>query len=86
MYFLMCLVTVQWLRTHFHSSKDRYYLSLNLGLHASYCPNFVTFFDNDNKEIFQGNRDVRTGLWMVDLRTLSTATAGGTNQSASAAI
>ena len=59
---------------------------VNLGLHASYCSNFVTFFDNDNKEIFQGNRDLRTGLWMVDLRTLSTATAGGTNQSASAAI
>ena len=59
---------------------------VNMGLHASYCSNFVTFFDRDNKEILQGNRDLRTGLWMVDLRTLSTATTGGTNQSASAAI
>ena len=59
---------------------------VNLGLHASYCSNFVTFFDCDNKEIFQGNRDLRTGLWMVDLRSLSTATASGTHHSASAAI
>ena len=58
---------------------------VNMGLHASYCSNFVTF-DCDSKEVFQGNRNLRTGLWMVDLRTLSTATIGGTNQSASAAI
>ena len=59
---------------------------VNMGLHASYCSNSVTFFDCDNKEVFQGNRDLRTGLWMVDLKTLSTATTGGTNQSVSAAI
>ena len=59
---------------------------VNMGLHASYCANFVTFFDCDNKEIFQGNRDLRTGLWMVDLRSLSTATASGTHHSVSAAI
>ena len=59
---------------------------VNLGLHASYCSNFVTFFDRDEKAVVQGNRDLRTGLWMVDLRSLSTATASGTHQSASAAI
>jgi hypothetical protein len=59
---------------------------VNLGLHASYCSNFVTFFDCDEKAVVQGNRDLRTGLWMVDLRSLSTATASGTHQSASAAI
>ena len=59
---------------------------VNLGLHASYCSNFVTFCDRDNKDVFQGNRDLRTGLWMVDLRSLSTATASGAHHSASAAI
>ena len=59
---------------------------VNLGLHASYCSNFVTFFDRDEKAVVQGNRDLRTGLWMVDLRSLSTATSSGTHQSASAAI
>ena len=62
------------------------YQLVNMGLHASYCSNFVTFFDCDNKEIFQGNRDLRTGLWMVDLRNLSTSTASGKQYSASAAI
>ena len=59
---------------------------VNLGLHASYCSNFVTFYDRDNKDVFQGNRDLRTGLWMVDLRSLSTGTASGAHLSASAAI
>jgi hypothetical protein len=59
---------------------------VNLGLHVSYCANFVTFFDSEDKAVVQGNRDLGTGLWMVDLRSLSTATTGKTHQVASAAI
>ena len=59
---------------------------VNLGLHVSYCANFVTFFDSEDKAVVQGNRDLRTGLWMVDLRFLSTATKDKAHQVASAAI
>jgi hypothetical protein len=49
---------------------------VNVGLQVLYCADFVTGFDSDNNAVFQGDRDVRTGLWMVDLRTFSTAAAG----------
>ena len=41
---------------------------------------FVIGVDKTNKIIFQGDRDLNTGLWMVDLRSLSTATAGAAVQ------
>ena len=50
---------------------------VNLGLKVLYCSDFVTGFNKHDQPVFQGNRDVRTGLWMVDLRLLSTAAAGG---------
>ena len=59
---------------------------VSLGLHVAYCANFVTFFDSEDKAVVQGNRDLRTGLWMVDLRFLSTATKDKAHQVASAAI
>ncbi len=59
---------------------------VDLGLHTSYCSSFVTFFDCDNKEVLQSNCDDWTGLLIVALRSLSTATASGTHHSASAAI
>ena len=43
----------------------------DVGLQVTYCADFVTGFDIDNNAVFQGDRDVRTGLWMVDFRTLS---------------
>jgi hypothetical protein len=46
---------------------------INFGLKVLYCSDFVTGFDRHDKPVFQGNRDVKTGLWMVDLRSLSTA-------------
>lgn len=49
---------------------------VNVGLHIAHCKNFVTAFDNKENVIFQGNRDIRTGLWMVDLQLLK---APGTN-------
>ena len=52
---------------------------VKLGLRVIYCADFVTGFDSDNNTVFQGDRDVSTGLWMVDLRTLSTAAAGWTD-------
>jgi len=59
---------------------------VNLGLHVSYCANFVTFFDREDKVVVQGNRDLRTGLWMVDLRSMSTTITGESHQVASAAV
>ena len=53
---------------------------VNFGLKVLYCSDFVTGFDKHDKPVFQGNRDVHTGLWMVDLRSLSTA---GSAQAAS---
>jgi Reverse transcriptase (RNA-dependent DNA polymerase) len=52
---------------------------VNVGLQVLYCADFVTGFDSDNNAVFQGDRDVRTGLWMVDLRTFSRAAAGVTS-------
>ena len=43
---------------------------VHVGLHVTYCKNFVTAFDNKDDIILQGNRDIRTGLWMVDLQSL----------------
>ena len=57
---------------------------VNLGLRVTYCADFVTGFDRDNETIFQGKRNMRTGLWMVDLRTLSMTNTRG--ETASAAI
>ena len=45
---------------------------VNVGLHLVYCKNFVTAFDNKDNVIFQGKRDMLTGLWMVDLQLLTT--------------
>ena len=63
---------------------------VNVGLHVTYCANFVTFFDKKDNIVFQGNRDVRNGLWMVDLRSMSTVTTGLNNlpstHSASSAV
>ena len=53
---------------------------INCGLKVLYCSDFVTGFDKRDKPVFQGNRDVQTGLWMVDLRSLSTAAAEGSAQ------
>jgi len=38
---------------------------VNLGLHASYCSNFVTFFDCDEKAVVQGNRDLQACGWWI---------------------
>ena len=46
---------------------------VNVGLHVTYCENFVTVFDIKENIILQGNRDIRTGLWMVDLQSLKRA-------------
>ena len=46
---------------------------VNVGLRVTYCADFVTGVDTANNTVFQGNRDDRTGLWMVDLRSLSTS-------------
>ena len=43
---------------------------VNVGLHLVYCKNFITAFDNKDNVIFQGKRDMRNGLWMVDLQLL----------------
>ena len=43
----------------------------------------MTGFDKRDKPVFQGNRDVQTGLWMVDLRSLSTAAAEESAQAVS---
>ena len=56
---------------------------VNFGLKVLYCLNFVTGFDKHDKPVFEGNRDVQTGLWMVDLRSLSTAAAEGSAQAVS---
>ena len=56
---------------------------INFGLKVLYCSDFVTGFDRHDKPVFQGNRDVKTGLWMVDLRSLSTADTEGSIQAAS---
>ncbi len=40
----------------------------NVGL---YCKDFVTALDVNENIIFQGQRDVNNGLWMVDLQLLS---------------
>ena len=53
---------------------------VNLGLKVLYCSDFVTGFDKHDQPVFQGNRDAQTGLWMVDLRSLSTAAAEGSIQ------
>ena len=49
---------------------------VNIGLKVMYCADAVVGFDSEDKIIFQGDRDFNTGLWMVDLRTLSTVTTG----------
>ncbi len=49
---------------------------VNIGLGVTYCNNFITAFDKDSKIVFQGDRDMNTGLFMVDLRLLSTANSG----------
>ena len=46
---------------------------VNVGLHVTYCENFVTAFDMKENIILQGNRDIRTGLWMVDLQSFKRA-------------
>ena len=56
---------------------------INFGLKVLYCSDFVTAFDRHDKPVFQGNCDVKTGLWMVDLRSLSTADTEGNIQAAS---
>ena len=56
---------------------------VNFGLKVLYCSDFVTGFDKNDKPVFQGNRDVQTGLWMVDLWSLSTAVAEGSAQATS---
>ncbi len=48
---------------------------VNVGLYVTYCANFVTGYDQHNNIVFQGDRDLKTGLWMVDLRSLSTVAA-----------
>ena len=61
-----------------------------MGLRVTYCADYVTGCGSDNNTVFQGDRDVRTGLWMMDLRTLSTSAAGLVNpmstQSAASAV
>jgi len=57
---------------------------VNLGLRVTYCADFVTGFDADDNTVFQGNRDIRTGLWMVDLRSLSTSDVVPVQSAASA--
>ena len=44
---------------------------VNVGLHVLYCKDFVTAFDAEENVVFQGQRDLQTGLWMVDLQLLS---------------
>ena len=56
---------------------------VNFGLKVLYCSDFVTGFDKHDQPVFQGNRDAQTGLWMVDLRSLSTAAAEGSIQAVS---
>ncbi len=46
---------------------------VNVGLRVTCCADFVTGVDTANNTVFQGNRHDRTGLWMVDLRSLSTS-------------
>ena len=55
-------------------------LSISKLIKVLYCSDFVTGFD---KPAFQGIRDVQTGLWTVDLRSLSTAAAEGSAQAVS---
>ncbi len=52
---------------------------VNVGLQVTYCADFVTGVSTDNNTVFQGNRDIRTGLWMVDLRSLSTSNTNAPN-------
>ena len=56
---------------------------IDCDLKVLYCSDFVTGFDKHDKPVFQGNRDVQTGLWMVDLRSLSTAAVEGSAQAVS---
>ena len=56
---------------------------VNFGLKVLYCSDFVTGFDKHDQPVFQGNRDAQTGLWMVDLRSLSTTAADGSIQTVS---
>ena len=44
---------------------------VNVGLYFSLCNNFITAFDKQDNMIFQGDRDVQSGLWMVDLQLLT---------------
>ena len=46
---------------------------VNVGLGVTYCNNFITAFDKNSNIVFQGDRDMSTGLFMVDLCLLSTA-------------
>jgi hypothetical protein len=48
---------------------------VDVGLEVTYCANFVIGFNKQDEIVFQGNRDRNTGLWMVDLQSLSTASA-----------
>ena len=46
---------------------------VNVGLEVAYCSNFIIAFDKESNIVFQGDRDMKTGLFMADLRLLSTA-------------
>jgi hypothetical protein len=58
---------------------------VDLGLRVVYCRKWVKVLNSNDDVIFTGHRDIRSGLWMVDLQSLSTTTAQTTN-AASAAI
>ena len=44
---------------------------VNVGLHVLYFKDFVAAFDAEENNFFQGQRDLQTGLWTVDLHLLS---------------
>ncbi len=49
---------------------------VDLGLKVIYCDKWVKSFDKNNNIILQGPRDIKSGLWKVDLQHLSMADAG----------
>jgi hypothetical protein len=60
---------------------------VDLGLRVIYCSKWVTVLNFKDDVIFKGHRDVRSGLWMVDLLSLSkTTTPIETVNEASAAV
>ncbi len=59
---------------------------VDLGMEVKYCSKWVKVLNSNEDVIFTGHRDLRSGLWMVDLLSLSTTTAAETVNAASAAI